>query len=137
MKKIYSNMDPSILLHIINKQKDLEEGRTDIAPEDQFLQVAALRMNEGKTFKAHKHLWKEGEERVIAQESWVVLSGSVAVTLYDLDDSIVSEEVLDPGDLSMTFQGGHNYVAILPDTFVYEFKTGPYKGQKQDKEFIK
>ena len=52
MKKIYSNMDPSILLHIINKQKDLEEGRTDIAPEDQFLQVAALRMNEGKTFKA-------------------------------------------------------------------------------------
>jgi len=142
MKKIYSKMDSSFLLHIICRKKDLaittlnEGGRVDVAPEDQFLQVAAIQMNAGKTFKPHKHIWKEGEKTVIAQESWVVISGSVAVTFYDLDDSIISQETLNVGDLSMTFQGGHNYIATAPNTFVYEFKTGPYKGQEQDKEFI-
>ena len=36
----------------------------------------------------------------------------------------------------MTFNGGHNYLVTSPDTFVYEFKTGPYKGIKNDKTFI-
>jgi cupin fold WbuC family metalloprotein len=142
MKKIYSKTDPESLLHLVCRMEDLEirrepeGGRVDVAPEDQFLQVAALQMNAGKTFRPHKHLWKEGEERVIAQESWVVIKGSVTVTFYDLDDSILEQETLREGDLSMTFQGGHNYIATSPNTFVYEFKTGPYKGQKQDKEFI-
>jgi cupin fold WbuC family metalloprotein len=142
MKKIYSKMDSSFLLHIVCRKEDLqitsmdEGGRVDIAPEDQFLQVAAIQMNAGKTFRPHKHIWKNGEEKVIAQESWVVISGSVAVTFYDLDDSILGQEVLSAGDLSMTFQGGHNYIATASNTFVYEFKTGPYKGQEEDKEFI-
>ena len=70
------------------------------------------------------------------KESWVVISGSVKATLYDLDDSIIAEEQLKAGDLSMTFQGGHNYLATESNTFVYEFKTGPYKGVENDKTFI-
>jgi hypothetical protein len=142
MKKIYSKQDPEKLLHIICRgdklgfQTKLEGGRVDVAPENQFLQAAAIKMNAGKTFKPHRHIWKEGEKEVIAQESWVVISGSVRATLYDLDDSILSEEQLTPGDLSMTFEGGHNYMATQPNTFVYEFKTGPYKGIENDKTFI-
>jgi cupin fold WbuC family metalloprotein len=142
MKKIYSQQDPEKLLHIICRKEELglqgtiEGGRVDVAPEDQFLQVAAIQMNEGKTFKPHRHIWKDGEKSVIAQESWVVISGSVKATLYDLDDSIIAEEQLKAGDLSMTFQGGHNYLATEPNTFVYEFKTGPYKGVENDKTFI-
>ena len=136
MKLIYSEQDPEKLLHIICRKEELgfskkaEEHRIDVAPEDQFLQVAALQMNNGKTFKPHRHLWKDGEKKVIAQESWVVIAGSVTVTLYDLDDTIIAEEHLKAGDLSMTFNGGHNYLATSPNTFVYEFKTGPYKGIK-------
>lgn len=143
MKKIYSKQDPEKLLHIICRKDELglqdktEEGRVDVAPEDQFLQVAAIQMNAGKPFKPHRHIWKDGEKSVIAQESWVVISGSVRATLYDLDDSILGEEQLAPGDLSMTFEGGHNYTATAPNTFVYEFKTGPYKGIENDKTFIK
>jgi len=142
MKKIYSKQDPENLLHIICRKEELGfsektgEHRIDVAPEDQFLQVAALQMNSGKTFKPHKHIWKDGEKKVIAQESWVVITGSVTVTLYDLDDTIIAEEQLKAGDLSMTFNGGHNYLVTSPDTFVYEFKTGPYKGIKSDKTFI-
>ena len=88
-----------------------------------------------RIFKAHKHITHE-KTTDIAQESWVVLSGSVRATLYDLDDSIITEETLNAGDLSMTFRGGHNYLATSPNTFVYEFKTGPYLGQELDKTFI-
>jgi len=142
MKKIYSKQEPEKLLHIICRRDALgfhnepEGGRIDVAPENEFLQVAAIQMNAGKTFKPHRHIWKDGEKSVIAQESWVVISGSVRVTLYDLDDSILMEEHLTPGDLSMTFEGGHNYKATEPNTFVYEFKTGPYKGIENDKTFI-
>jgi len=142
MKKIYSKQEPEKLLHIICRRDALglhnepEGGRIDIAPENEFLQVAAIQMNAGKTFKPHRHIWKDGEKSVIAQESWVVISGSVRVTLYDLDDSILMEEHLTPGDLSMTFEGGHNYKATESNTFVYEFKTGPYKGIENDKTFI-
>ena len=132
------------MLHIVNiiddpeiqtLQAKAEGGRIDVAPKDEFLQVAVLQMNKGKTFKAHKHINHEKTTN-IAQESWVVLSGSVIATLYDLDDSIISEETLNAGDLSMTFRGGHNYLAASPNTFVYEFKTGPYLGQALDKTFI-
>ena len=144
MKKIFSKVEPGTLLHIVNRiddpeiqtlQAKAEGGRIDVAPKDEFLQVAVLQMNKGKTFKAHKHINHEKTTN-IAQESLVVLSGSVIATLYDLDDSIISEETLNAGDLSMTFRGGHNYLASSPNTFVYEFKTGPYLGQALDKTFI-
>ena len=144
MKKIFSKVEPGTLLHIVNRlddpemhtlQSETKGGRIDIAPKGEFLQVAALQMNAGKTFKAHKHITHEKTTN-IAQESWVVLSGSVIATLYDLDDSIISKETLNAGALSMTFRGGHNYLASSPNTFVYEFKTGPYLGQALDKTFI-
>ena len=93
-------------------------------------------MEKGTTFKPHKHIWKTGQKKVIAQESWVVIRGSVKVTMYDLDDKVIATPILYPGDCSMTFQGGHTYEILEEDTVVYEYKTGPYEGQEFDKEFI-
>tara|TARA_Y100001963_G_scaffold124340_1_gene175079 strand:- start:179 stop:586 length:408 start_codon:yes stop_codon:yes gene_type:complete len=135
MKKIYSKVKPDTLLHIINRVDEIE-GRTDIAPENEFIQLATLKMENGKTFRPHKHIWKPGEKEVIAQESWVVIKGSVEVIMYDLDDTIIDTPILYPGDCSMTFQGGHTYTILEDDTIVYEYKTGPYKGQENDKVFI-
>ena len=56
--------------------------------------------------------------------------------MYDLDDKIIHEQILNPGDITMTFRGGHNYIALEEDTIVYEYKTGPYKGQENDKVII-
>jgi len=135
IEKIYSQKEQNVLLHIINRLEDIT-GRTDIAPEEEFLQLATLKMPKGKTFKPHKHIWKPGKEKVVAQESWVVIKGRVKVIMYDTDDSIVAERVLQQGDCSMTFQGGHNYEILEDDTIVYEYKTGPYEGQEKDKKFI-
>ena len=134
MEKIYSKTDPKILLHLVNRLSEIE-GRTDVAPVEEFLQLATLKMKKGQTFKPHKHITLNKVTN-IAQESWIVIKGSVKCIFYDLDDSIIAEPILYPGDCSMTFRGGHNYLILEEDTIVYEYKTGPYLGQKLDKVLL-
>ena len=136
MKKIYSKISPDTLLHIVVKKEDLMPGRKDVVPEDNFIQCAILNMEKNKTFQAHKHIWKNRTRDVIAQESWIVIQGQVKCHFYDLDDTILEEPILDPGDASFTLQGAHTYTILEDNTLVYEYKTGPYEGQAMDKIFI-
>jgi cupin fold WbuC family metalloprotein len=136
MEKIYSKVSPETLLHIIVRKEDITSGRQDIVSEENFIQCSILNMEEGKTFRPHKHIWKQRTRDVIAQESWIVVQGSVRCIFYDLDDTIIAEPVLKVGDASFTLQGGHNYFILEDNTLVYEYKTGPYEGQALDKTFI-
>ena len=136
MEKIFSKIYPTILLHIVVRKEDLLEGRTDVIPDKHFLQCAALNMNKGKTFKPHRHIWKHRSGNVIAQESWVVINGSVKAIFYDVDDTILKEVILKTGDASFTLEAGHTYNILEDNTLVYEYKTGPYEGVELDKEFI-
>jgi hypothetical protein len=77
MEKIYSKKEPGKLLHIIYRKEDMIEGRADIVSEENFIQCSSLNLKEGKTFKPHRHIWKERTRNVIAQESWVVIQGKV------------------------------------------------------------
>jgi hypothetical protein len=136
MEKIHSLVDSGILCHIVNRMEEIQ-GRTDVAPDSEFLQLATLRMPLGKSFKPHQHIWKAHEtEKTIAQESWVVIKGRVRCHFYDIDGSLLAEREIGPGDCSMTFQGGHTYTILEDDTVVYEYKTGPYTGQANDKIFL-
>ena len=140
MKLIYSKLETDRLLHIIYKVEDFNtinnSHRKDIIDQKEFLQLSALKMKQGQTFRAHKHIWKKGEDKVIAQESWVVIKGSVKCSFYDLDNNLLFEPILNVGDCSVTLDGGHTYSILENNTLVYEFKTGPYKGQDEDKVFI-
>lgn len=136
MEKIYSKIEPEKLLHIVVRKEDITPGRQDIVSEEHFIQCSILNMEQGKTFKPHKHIWKERTRNVIAQESWIVIQGRVQCFFYDLDDTIIETVILEQGDASFTLEGGHNYLIIEDDTLVYEYKTGPYEGQALDKTFI-
>jgi hypothetical protein len=136
MEKIYSKVEEGKLLHIINRLSEIEK-RTEVVPEDNFIQCATLKMEKDKTFPPHKHITKQRSyEAQIAQESWVVIKGSVKCKLYDIDDTLIAEPILYPGDASFTLYGGHTYEILEDDTIVYEYKTGPYEGQKLDKVFL-
>lgn len=136
MEKIYSRIDPTKLLHLIVRKEDFINGRQDIIDGDQFIQCSILKLESGKTFKPHKHIWKERTRNVIAQESWMIVQGSVKAFFYDLDDTVIEEFILNAGDASFTLEGGHNYLILEDETMVYEYKTGPYEGQSLDKTFI-
>ena len=136
MEHIYSIVEPGKILHTIVRKEDLTPGRKEVISEDNFIQCAILNMEEGKTFKPHRHIWKERTRNVIAQESWIVIEGSVKCIFYDLDDTIIATPILYPGDASFTLEGGHTYQILEDNTLVYEYKTGPYEGQSLDKTFI-
>ena len=66
---------------------------------DQFIQVASLVLSKNQSFIPHKHIWKDvATNRVIAQESWVVISGKIKVDYYDLDDKFLDDFILSQGD---------------------------------------
>lgn len=137
MEKIYSKIEPTALLHIVVRKEDIKEGRLDLIEAYHFLQCAALNLKKGTTFKPHRHIFKDvPPRRVIAQESWIVLQGSVKCTFYDFDNTILAEPILEAGDMSATLGAGHNYLILEDNTKVLEYKTGPYEGQALDKEFI-
>jgi len=141
MKKIYSKVEPNTLLHIVvkldNTLSELDTHRIDIVPSNNFIQCSILKMNNKKTFPPHKHIKKDRHyPEQIAQESWVVIRGSVKCKFYDLDDSLIAEPILQPGEACFTLYGGHTYEILEDNTIVYEYKTGPYEGQKLDKEFL-
>jgi hypothetical protein len=127
--------DSGELLHIVFRKNDFK-NRTDIVPSNNFLQCAAIKLEKFKTFKPHMHLWKSCPNENIAQESWVVVEGSVKCHFYDRNKLLLCEHILIKGDLSITLQGGHTYTILEDNTLVYEFKTGPYEGQSKDKVFI-
>ncbi len=136
MEQIFSQVNPEVLCHQVIRLTDIKD-RHNVSTDDQFLQLATLRMPAGHTFRAHQHIWKPTPvKEIIAQESWVVIQGRVQVMFYDTDGSLLQTTVLNAGDASMTFQGGHNYLILKDDTVVYEYKTGPYQGQAMDKVFL-
>jgi cupin fold WbuC family metalloprotein len=136
MKIIYSRIDHQKILHIVVRQSEFTEPRQDLLGTENVLQCSALRLSKGTTFRPHQHLWKRGPEMVIAQESWVVISGEVKCHFFDTDGKHLCDEVLLPGDASFTLEGGHTYTSLTDNTFVYEYKTGPYEGQRLDKVFL-
>ncbi len=127
------------LLHIIHRSSEFKAGRMDMVQPFERIQVSSIKMSNGTTFQPHKHILKSNRHDppyYQTQESWVVIKGRVKAILYDTDNTILEEVILEPGDCSITLQGGHNYEALTDDTLVYEFKTGPYHGQEKDKVFI-
>lgn len=115
----------------------IAEGRTDLCAPHEFIQCAALRPAKGQTWQPHYHHWREdGQKDIVTQESWVVIKGLVKVFYYDTDGELIHDDLLEPGDASFTFEGGHNYEIMSEDTFIYEFKTGPYLGRDKDKTMI-
>lgn len=136
MKKIYSKVKPDKLLHFIRRKEEAITQREDLVEPNNFIQCSQLKLNAGQTFKPHKHIWKSRTMDVIAQESWIVIQGSVECHFYDIDDSLLEKATLNIGDASFTLEGGHNYLILEDNTIVYEYKTGPYEGIELDKTFL-
>jgi hypothetical protein len=141
--EIRSSVEPGVLLHqaisvgaIMKPNSNIDDfERVDVSPTTESLQIALLRMPLNKTFKAHKHILYS-RDMPMAQESWIIIQGTVEVAYYDLDDTIITKMQLGPGSCTVTYRGGHNYRSVSDNTIVYELKTGPYLGVTRDKVFI-
>ena len=136
--KIYSQVKSDLLLHIVHTLDSSPSGRTELIDSNNFIQCSFLKLENEKTFRPHLHIEKERHyEKQIAQESWVVIKGKVQCFFYDIDGTLLEDNIfLSPGDASFTLYGGHTYKILEDDTVVYEYQTGPYEGQELDKRFL-
>lgn len=135
MKKAFSLVDKNQLLYTINYKKDFSKTRINLSPEREYLQVSCKKLSKNDFFKPHRHLPLE-RITLTTQESWVIIKGAIEATLYDIDNSTYSKEILKEGDCLVCFKAGHCFEVIEDDTLLYEFKNGPYYGIQKDKEFI-
>ena len=133
MKQIYSKTDPTKLILSELKYSDIKDYRTDLSPDEEFLQVSGRKLKLDTIVPAHKHL-QINRITKITQEAWVVLKGKVQGIFYDWHDSILHESILTDGDCIVLYRGGHSLEVLEEDTVFYEFKTGPYFGVEADKE---
>ena len=134
--------DSGQLLHMAIKreeegQQPLALSRFDVSAEEEFLQLAVIEIPPNHNFRPHIHLERR---RVIknlrAQETWIVLEGFVAVHYYSEGGQFLNTFELGPGDITISFRGGHGYSALSKKATVVEVKNGPYEGQEIDKRFL-
>ena len=137
MKKIFSKIKKNKLLHIVFSPTKKNQ-RINISPEGEFMQLCYLNLNQKNKFLSHKHYSKpSNKQEIIVQESWLLIKGSAKVLFYDLDDRFLTSKTLKPGEVSITFAGGHKLDILKNDTIIYEHKNGPYEGQQKDLKYLK
>jgi hypothetical protein len=135
MRREYSHIDPNKLLYTIIKLEDINNYRLDAGPDEEYLQLSARKLKKGVIVPAHKHLPIKRTTK-ITQEVWVIFSGFIKGTFYDIDNTELETIELKGGDCIILFRGGHKLEVIDEDTIFYEIKTGPYYGKEIDKEYI-
>ena len=121
------------IIAIIYRNSDWIPGLNFITPSELFLQVGSWWYQKGKKLQSHfhKNLLREANR---THEMTYVKQGSMKVTLYSDDKSIINEFILEKGDLAIYAYGGHGYEILSDDTQIIEAKNGPFIGVDEDKE---
>ena len=111
--------------------KNLKKKRNDVCPINEFIQLSTQVLDKGRKVKAHSHL---NIHRVsnITQEIWLVFSGKIEASIFDLNKKIIKKVRLERGDCLILFRGGHGFKNLSKRTVFYEIKTGPYFGNDKD-----
>jgi len=134
MERVFSTVDPSILLHVIVNAAAVSGDRVDLSPSQEFLQLSVVPLKAGRGVKPHRALLRSLGGDGPVPESWIVMSGAIDVNLFDIDGSLLKSARLSSGWLLVTFRGGHGFSAVDDHTTIIECKLGPYVGR--DYEFI-
>jgi len=135
MKQIFSKINTNIILFSLLKFNEIKNKRTDISPNNEYLQVSGRHLQKNFCVSPHKHNKLE-RKTDLTQEAWIILKGKVKAKFYDLDDKFIIEEYLSSGDCIVIFRGGHSLEVLEDDTIFFEFKNGPYFGVESDKVLI-
>ncbi len=129
MKKIEHN---GKIISIIYRDEDWTKGLNFITPDEMFVQVGSWWYDKGKVLDKHVH---KDFDRVAkrTQECVYVRKGSMKVTLYKEDLSMLDTFILNQGDLAVFAYGGHGYEILENDTQIIESKNGPFLDVETDK----
>ena len=106
MYKIYSKIRSKNYYVFYKSKKKFD--RINLSPENEFLQASIIKFNNKKIVKAHHHLnHKIIKTKRPIQESWILIKGAAKITYFDTNNTRIKKFFMSPGDISITFSGGH------------------------------
>ena len=131
-EEIYDKDD---LLVIILRAGDYLPGTNFYNRENDFIQTGTWNHPKGHKIKAHSH---QTFDRIVkrTQEMVYLKEGKMKSNIYDKKDKFLAEILLNPGDVIIYLDGGHDFEILEDNTQVFEIKNGPYFGTEKDKKFI-
>ena len=133
---IYSKIKKKKLLHVFFKFKK-NISRINLSPDNEFLQASIIRFESKRIISSHYHLnHKVLKKKRPIQESWILIKGKAKITFFDINKKKLKICSMKPGDVSISFGGGHKLEIMSSNTIIYEYKTGPYKGSKEDLNYF-
>ena len=120
------------IIAIIYRDEDWVKGLNFITPDEMFVQVGSWWYDKGKVLAKHVH---KDFDRVAkrTQECVYVRKGSMRVTVYTEELTILDTFTLAEGDLAVFAYGGHGYEILEDDTQIIESKNGPFIDVATDK----
>ena len=129
MKKIYSKIKKRNLLHIFSKKIIKTKKRIDLLDSKFPLQVSRINLK-NSIVKPHINIGKYFKtKKKIQNECWIIVKGSINVTLYDLDKKKLKDIILNQGSILITIEGGHSINKSSKNAELIEIKLGPYTGK--------
>ena len=131
MNVIEVKKDNEVLARLV-KAEDWNEGLGFYSDDDEVIQVGTWQYNRGKELMTHIH---NEVDRTITRTNEVlyVVSGKVKAFIYDLEETLVEELMVDTGDTLILLDCGHGYEIMEDNTKVLEIKNGPYLGAETDR----
>jgi len=133
--RIYSKVNKDSLICSIIHFDEIGSYRSDLSPENEFIQVSARKLQNNTIVNPHKHKTILRESN-ITQEVWIVIKGKLSADIFDIDNNILYSTILTDGDCITLYRGGHSLHSKEDGTIFYEIKNGPYYGYENDKENI-
>jgi len=128
--QIHSAVNQQLVAAVITP--DGSQNRVNAGDDSKILQVSLLNLSAGRMVSPHRHL-PVNRVTVGTVETWVVISGTVRATVFDIDKTQLATLELAAGQCMTLYQGGHSFETIS-DAVVYEIKNGPYFGPTADLE---
>lgn len=119
---------------ILASSNEIKEGSDWFGSQFESLQASRMKYEAGKSFRIHHHILNP---RLIkrTQEAFIVISGMIAVDIYDKMGLLIGSLNAAPGEAIFVYRGGHG-VRLLEDSIVYEIKAGSFSYVSEDKEFL-
>ena len=133
--KIEKITDDDLVLAMVIRDSDWEEGLHFASSNSDFQQVGMWGYNKGWKSKPHIHLIKS-REVLRTQEVLYVKEGKLKADIYTEKEHFLRSLELSKGDIIVLLNGGHSYEILENNTKVLEIKNGPYLGPNEDRKVI-
>lgn len=114
----------------IRKGASVTDGKRFFGKPEDSLQVGIFERPAGYRAKPHRHAPLPSAMKM--GEFIFVEEGSMKVTVFREDWTIVAEETVASGDCFLFLEGGHAVEMLTPTRFL-EVKQGPYPGDQNAK----